>query len=770
MSDTISGSISSPENIGGAVLSDAYAPGAPVRTLAPRGPVGPPGTTEWEGIENKPETFPPTIGGGSDEAVAGDDPRLSDAREPTLHKHRHSSGGDDELTVEDIGAAPVEHVTDSTNPHSVTADQVGLGNVDNTSDLDKPISTDTQSALDLKSDVGHGHAVADITDLTAEAVPYDNLKIQNGIGLEAINVQDAIDELEIEKLNIRDAGTNIILFPTSTTSDISGYNAMVVSTVDPRYDISSIDISTGPITASINPDLPVVSQGQIVGSLISDPGIIVGAPGLVNITTIGNIRKSNVQDNRNAVFYYKIFKYIDDVTPLEFLCASDPTPEVTSGTYRQFAESALLPINATFTETDRIVIIYYGVKTASGGNDPAYEFEFGGDDPVRTLLPVPASVAIMDTWRKTGDDIYYELGNVGIGKSDPNEALDVDGNIVASGAISGSNLSGTNTGDQDLSGLVPYSGATASVDLGSQSLSAGTITSNGDTVATVVDPARTTLSGDGITTVFAINGASGIVNPSALIVAIDGVLQEPVADYTVSSGNITFSEPVPNGSKAVVISPTNTIQVANVIPSDGSVTSEKLASDIEISGQLTAPNQVIQSGDSIINFNILKSRETVTYHGGQLVQISVFNGGTYTLQDPANYWQRGILLRRGFTDAVAIPIPQHWDAQSVMLRVSAARNGGTASLKDFVLRERSRFINNSLGEFNSNLSDFGAQRDVLYSFSGSSNSTRIQFDVEFNIRPQSDNESRQVSLQRLSDPLDTMDTSLIIYQVIVKQL
>lgn len=44
------------------------------------------------------------------------------------------------------------HLTDYNNPHSVTASQVGLGNVDNTSDLDKPISTATQNALDGKVD------------------------------------------------------------------------------------------------------------------------------------------------------------------------------------------------------------------------------------------------------------------------------------------------------------------------------------------------------------------------------------------------------------------------------------------------------------------------------------------------------------------------------------------------------------------------------------------------------------------------------------------
>lgn len=40
------------------------------------------------------------------------------------------------------------HVLNYNNPHQVTKDQVGLGNCDNTSDEDKPISTATQDALD----------------------------------------------------------------------------------------------------------------------------------------------------------------------------------------------------------------------------------------------------------------------------------------------------------------------------------------------------------------------------------------------------------------------------------------------------------------------------------------------------------------------------------------------------------------------------------------------------------------------------------------------
>ena len=42
------------------------------------------------------------------------------------------------------------HILDTSNPHDVTPLQLGLQNVDNTSDVNKPISNDTQSALNTK--------------------------------------------------------------------------------------------------------------------------------------------------------------------------------------------------------------------------------------------------------------------------------------------------------------------------------------------------------------------------------------------------------------------------------------------------------------------------------------------------------------------------------------------------------------------------------------------------------------------------------------------
>ena len=56
-------------------------------------------------------------------------------------------------TISDVSIVQTDlnaHKANTSNPHSVTKSQVGLSNVDNTSDLSKPISTATQTALNAK--------------------------------------------------------------------------------------------------------------------------------------------------------------------------------------------------------------------------------------------------------------------------------------------------------------------------------------------------------------------------------------------------------------------------------------------------------------------------------------------------------------------------------------------------------------------------------------------------------------------------------------------
>jgi len=62
------------------------------------------------------------------------------------------------------------HLSNTSNPHSVTKTQIGLSNVDNTSDLNKPISTAVQTALNGKSDTSHTHDSRYYTESETDAL------------------------------------------------------------------------------------------------------------------------------------------------------------------------------------------------------------------------------------------------------------------------------------------------------------------------------------------------------------------------------------------------------------------------------------------------------------------------------------------------------------------------------------------------------------------------------------------------------------------------
>ena len=74
------------------------------------------------------------------------------------------------------------HIIDTNNPHEVTAEQVGLGNVDNTSDMSKPVSTLQQAALNLKQNIiadletiRSGAALGATAVQQADLAPYETI-------------------------------------------------------------------------------------------------------------------------------------------------------------------------------------------------------------------------------------------------------------------------------------------------------------------------------------------------------------------------------------------------------------------------------------------------------------------------------------------------------------------------------------------------------------------------------------------------------------------
>lgn len=113
------------------------------------------------------------------------------------------------------------HINNKSNPHEVTKDQVGLGNVDNTSDANKPISTATQNALNSKFNASDGNAlkqrVDNIPELIATDITVDSDNDSVNISLDKASIVDGT--LSGTTININSATTSKagILTPSDKT-------------------------------------------------------------------------------------------------------------------------------------------------------------------------------------------------------------------------------------------------------------------------------------------------------------------------------------------------------------------------------------------------------------------------------------------------------------------------------------------------------------------------------------------------------------------------
>lgn len=113
------------------------------------------------------------------------------------------------------------HINNKSNPHEVTKDQVGLGNVDNTSDANKPISTATQTALNGKFSATDGNAlkqrVDNIPELIATDITVDSDNDSVNISLDKTSIVDGT--LSGTTININSATTSKagILTPSDKT-------------------------------------------------------------------------------------------------------------------------------------------------------------------------------------------------------------------------------------------------------------------------------------------------------------------------------------------------------------------------------------------------------------------------------------------------------------------------------------------------------------------------------------------------------------------------
>jgi hypothetical protein len=376
---------------------------------------------------------------------------------------------------------------------------------------------------------------------------------------------------------------NLTFYATTAPSPIMGYSKLVISIDDPDYDNPAVDVSTGAISGT----------AQLIAELASDAGIFAGNPGVITISTVGEIRRT--AGSGGAEFYFEIYQR--DSGGVETLRGtSNKTTSVTANVYQQFQASCLFN-NGTWTATDRVVLKFYGDKVG-GGSNPTYDFLFGGTNPVRTLFPISAQLLLnvpitIGTTSVTGGtngnllsvDVNGKLAQTGL--TDTQIFVGNASNVPAGVALSLNGTGGTfglaNTGiltfpnaDTSTRGLLTSS----DWNTFNNKVPTGLITSSGLTMNTArllgrgtagVGAVEEIVIGSGLTltgTTLSAAGGSGITIGTTAIASgtVGRVLFEGAGNVVQQSSNFFWDNT--NGRLGIrVATPTASLEVLGAAPS-----------------------------------------------------------------------------------------------------------------------------------------------------------------------------------------------------------
>lgn len=182
--------------------------------------------------------------------------------------------------IDDLSSDLTSHTNNTNNPHSVTKAQIGLSNVNNTSDLNKPISTATQNALNQKATVSSVEALDTRLDNIEEVVPEqasssnqlaDKTFVTNSIGTGDLTLKRNNVDIGIFNANAKINKSINIDVPTKTSE----------LTNDANF-IDLTDLSSGSETLTYN----------------NTTGVISVTPGY-SITT--SIQRNQIETNANNI-------------------------------------------------------------------------------------------------------------------------------------------------------------------------------------------------------------------------------------------------------------------------------------------------------------------------------------------------------------------------------------------------------------------------------------------------------------------------------------
>ena len=253
------------------------------------------------------------------------------------------------------------HIEDLLNPHQVTKGQIGLGNVDNTADADKPVSNSTQatiiSAVSPKADKTYvDTAVSSKTDKTyvdtALSSKTDKTYVDNQLTLKA-NKADVYTKSETytkqESDDLVHNSISTALTPVNTSLDLAKRG------VANRYD-SSLTYHSG--------ECVVLTNGDIVKSTID------GNANNPNVDMTG-WRKPNDLTGSPIMFGAKGDGVFDDTLAIQECANNFRYLDMRNSNWKTTGKIAL--------RTGTVVDLRGSYLGANNANEPIFEFENAGD-------------------------------------------------------------------------------------------------------------------------------------------------------------------------------------------------------------------------------------------------------------------------------------------------------------------------------------------------------------------------------------------------------
>jgi uncharacterized protein (TIGR02145 family) len=199
-------------------------------------------------------TFTGTVGGISKTMVGlGNVDNTSDAGKPI------STATQTALDLK----APFNNPTFTGTVGGISKTMVGLGNVDNTSDAGKPISTATQTALDLKAPINNPTFTGTVGGISKTMVGLGNVDNTSDAGKSiSTATQTALDN----KLNKTDTSTMLENYRTGLNNKV---NVIDTSNMLSKYlrkaDTSSLsDRINAKLSRSVIPETPIIQRGHIM--------------------------------------------------------------------------------------------------------------------------------------------------------------------------------------------------------------------------------------------------------------------------------------------------------------------------------------------------------------------------------------------------------------------------------------------------------------------------------------------------------------------------